>query len=122
MTKTSSPLSLLSTLSLLPMFFGKKHVHQFFSLVGFLSLKFWGPKKGKERNLPAQYIKTSPPGYENITDYIIKTRPPGYENITDGLKTVLFECVSTYYYLLTFLSSDECDDLFLLIIPETSGY
>ena len=93
------------------MLFGKKHVHQFFSLVGFLSLKFWGPKKGKERNLHNMYIKTS---------------PPGYENLTDGLKTVLFECVSKYLLVLltlTFLSSDECDDLFLLIIPETcSGY
>ena len=87
------------------MLFGKKHVHQFFSLVGFLSLKFWGPKKGKERNL----------------HNILKPAPPGYENLTDGLKTVLFECVSTYYHLLTFLSSDECDDLFLLIITETSG-
>ena len=58
-----------------------------------------GPKKGKRKKF-TQYIKTSPPGYENITDYI-KTRPPGYENITDGLKTVLFECVSTYLVITT---------------------
>ena len=34
-------------------------IFSIFSLVGFLSLKFWGPEKIKERNLHNMYIKTS---------------------------------------------------------------